>query len=168
MVCYDESGNVWPIRKWVGFPLKCLKTLELVGYVGQPIDLELAFFVLENASMLEEVIVDFFLPHHPKRIDKKKKELLVMLQSKLPQGIKLTVKYNDDEFINKICRTSGDHLSTSCIACFRLMRASSLHETLICASNGGNALSSSDDNQEVGLSWKNVVDVSDSFGLNYR
>ncbi|XP_074319326.1 putative FBD-associated F-box protein At1g61330 [Silene latifolia] len=76
-------------RKWIGcgFPLKCLKTLELVGYRGIAMDLELAFFVLDYASMLEEIIVDF-VPLN----DNDKRQRLVMLQMKLPQGVKLTVK----------------------------------------------------------------------------
>lgn len=40
-------------------PLKCLKTLELYGFVGRTIDLELATYVLENAVVLEEVVLDF-------------------------------------------------------------------------------------------------------------
>ncbi|XP_074306693.1 uncharacterized protein LOC141641952 [Silene latifolia] len=71
-----------------GSPLTCLKTLELVGYRGKPVDLELAFFVLENASMLEEIIVDFIIPLN----DNVKRERLEMLQMKIPQGVKLTVK----------------------------------------------------------------------------
>ncbi|XP_074310764.1 putative F-box/FBD/LRR-repeat protein At5g56810 isoform X1 [Silene latifolia] len=78
-----------PVYKWPGLPLKCLKTLEIVGYVGQTIDLGLAFFVLENASMLEEVIVTF-VPRNYKTYDIDARERLVKLQDKIPQGVKLT------------------------------------------------------------------------------
>ncbi|XP_074319243.1 uncharacterized protein LOC141656302 [Silene latifolia] len=84
-----KKGFDREVRKWVrcSSPLKCLKTLEIVGYRGTAVDLELAFFVLENASMLEEIIVDF-IPLN----DNDKRERLVMLQMKLPQGVKLTVR----------------------------------------------------------------------------
>lgn len=39
--------------------LECLKTLELYGFVGRRIDFEFAIYVLENAEMLEQIIIDF-------------------------------------------------------------------------------------------------------------
>ncbi|KNA05701.1 hypothetical protein SOVF_187890 isoform A [Spinacia oleracea] len=73
-------------------PLKCLKTLEIVGFMGRPIDLEFAAFVLENAIALEEVIVDFPPMFRPKPYHKGARECLVELKTKLPPGVKLIVK----------------------------------------------------------------------------
>lgn len=40
-------------------PLECLKTLEVYGFVGRHVDLEFVTYVLENAIVLEQVILDF-------------------------------------------------------------------------------------------------------------
>lgn len=86
LLVYDIK-RARPIVKHSACPLKCLKTLELVGFIGQPIDLEFATFVLENAIALEEVIIDFAPPHH-----KGVQEHLVELKTKLPRGARLIVK----------------------------------------------------------------------------
>ncbi|XP_074266961.1 F-box/LRR-repeat protein At3g03360-like [Silene latifolia] len=85
----NEKGYNRKLNKWVGygFPIKWLTTLEIVGYRGELVDLELAFFVLENATMLEEIILDF-----APLDDNHKQQRLQMLQTKLPQDVKLIVK----------------------------------------------------------------------------
>ncbi|XP_074295054.1 F-box/FBD/LRR-repeat protein At5g22700-like [Silene latifolia] len=73
---------------WLGISSR-LKTLELVGYRGKAVDLEVAIFVLENSPVLEEVIVDF-APLINDKADKR--ERLLPLKRKLPRGVKLTIK----------------------------------------------------------------------------
>lgn len=74
-------------------PLKCLKTLELFGFVGRVIDLELATYVLENAVVLEEVVLDFkhFLYKHVVGKPHIMKARVMELKRKLPVGARLLV-----------------------------------------------------------------------------
>ncbi|KAK9673593.1 hypothetical protein RND81_12G177500 [Saponaria officinalis] len=92
-LCGRPTHADWILSKWVGFPLKCLTTLELAGYVGPTLDLELAIFVFENATMLQEVIVDF-VPLYNKHgyHTGDKQENLAKLRMKLPQAVNLTIK----------------------------------------------------------------------------
>ncbi|KAK1591066.1 hypothetical protein Q3G72_001654 [Acer saccharum] len=46
------------LREFPKYPLEHLKVVEIVGFVGRPIDLELAFYFLENAHMLEKMTVN--------------------------------------------------------------------------------------------------------------
>ncbi|KAI9174374.1 hypothetical protein LWI28_016383 [Acer negundo] len=55
LIC--DAGN----RKLHQFPncsLEHVKEVEFIGFVGYPIDLELAFYFLENAPMLKKMIVN--------------------------------------------------------------------------------------------------------------
>lgn len=64
-----------------------LKLVELQGFNGREIDFELAFYVFENATMLEKMII--------KPSGSRKRTTLKnstnMLKAKLPRGVKLTV-----------------------------------------------------------------------------
>lgn len=73
-------------------PLGCLRTLELYGFVGLRIDLELVTYVFENAVVLEEVIIDFkvFGRLWHSRLHKAR-EKVMELREKLPPGAKLVI-----------------------------------------------------------------------------
>ncbi|KAK9670999.1 hypothetical protein RND81_12G000100 [Saponaria officinalis] len=51
------------IRKLDAHPLSSLKTLEIVGFLGHCVNLELVMFVIENAGMLDELILDAMSPY---------------------------------------------------------------------------------------------------------
>ncbi|KAJ8447417.1 hypothetical protein Cgig2_019412 [Carnegiea gigantea] len=74
-------------------PLKCLKTLEVFGFVGRIIDLELATYVFENAVVLDEVVLDFkhFFSKHAIRRPHVMKARVMELKRKLPAGARLLV-----------------------------------------------------------------------------
>ncbi|XP_074318035.1 putative FBD-associated F-box protein At1g61330 [Silene latifolia] len=57
--CIDYGVNRF-ISKRNGSALKSLKTLEIFGYCGRRIDIELASFVIENAINLQRVVVDVY------------------------------------------------------------------------------------------------------------
>ncbi|KAK3225954.1 hypothetical protein Dsin_005816 [Dipteronia sinensis] len=52
------GGGKRELREFPKCPLEHLKVVEFIGFVGRPIDLELAFYFLENAPMLEKMIVN--------------------------------------------------------------------------------------------------------------
>ncbi|XP_074272936.1 uncharacterized protein LOC141596631 [Silene latifolia] len=87
--CYDIglNGN---ITKRGGSPLKSLKTLEIFGYCGRRIDIELATYVFENAVNLQHVFVEVELmpynvsPDSPIRISK--------LKEIIPEGVSFVLK----------------------------------------------------------------------------
>ncbi|KAK9688804.1 hypothetical protein RND81_09G012200 [Saponaria officinalis] len=51
------------MRKLDAHPLSCLKTLEIVGFLGYCVNRELVMFVIENADILDEMIVDARSPY---------------------------------------------------------------------------------------------------------
>lgn len=55
---YNPPPN-WMVKR-NKCPLKSLKTLELRGDIGYPIDLEFATYVIENSIMLKDVELDFW------------------------------------------------------------------------------------------------------------
>lgn len=76
-----------------------LKVVELIGFLGLPIELELAFYLLEIATMLEKVIVE---PTPPSLLgtpwvfeDYKKKaaarQRAKKLETRLPRGVELVI-----------------------------------------------------------------------------
>ncbi|KAL5814009.1 hypothetical protein ACOSQ3_024794 [Xanthoceras sorbifolium] len=76
-----------------------LKVVEFIGFIGRPIDLELAFYLLENSPVLEKMIVN---PTHPLLIgsyfefeDVKEKQdarkRAKRLQKRVPQGALLVI-----------------------------------------------------------------------------
>ncbi|KAK9278996.1 hypothetical protein L1049_028578 [Liquidambar formosana] len=79
-----------------------LKVVEFVGFVGRPIDLELAMYVLENAVMLEKIIVNpnrssfFFMENSREVVDSEEKlaaarECAKQLKTLLPHGVELVI-----------------------------------------------------------------------------
>jgi hypothetical protein len=54
---YGPSGGR-KVKKSPKCLLHCLKLVELVGFVGQPIDVEYAGYLVENAVELEKIIID--------------------------------------------------------------------------------------------------------------
>ena len=40
------------------YPHQCLKVVELIGFYGCTIDMELALYVINNAPSLEKIIID--------------------------------------------------------------------------------------------------------------
>lgn len=40
------------------YPHQCLKVVELIGFYGCTIDMELALFVINNAPSLEKIFID--------------------------------------------------------------------------------------------------------------
>ncbi|KAK9755855.1 hypothetical protein RND81_01G055300 [Saponaria officinalis] len=80
-----------PILKSCGQPLRYLRTLELLGFIGRKYDLELAYFVLENAISLQEVIVDL-RPRPYINHSEGAQQRLKLLQKKIPEGVKLIIK----------------------------------------------------------------------------
>ncbi|TXG50390.1 hypothetical protein EZV62_022914 [Acer yangbiense] len=51
------------LREFPKCPLEHLKEVEFIGFIGHPIDLELAFYFIENAPMLEKMIVNPICPY---------------------------------------------------------------------------------------------------------
>ncbi|KAK9755859.1 hypothetical protein RND81_01G055500 [Saponaria officinalis] len=80
-----------PALKSCGRPLRYLRTLELVDFIGWKNDLELAYFVLENAISLQEVIVDL-RPRPYINYSEGAQQRLKLLQNKIPEGVKLIIK----------------------------------------------------------------------------
>jgi hypothetical protein len=54
---YGPSGGR-KVKKSPKCLLHCLKLVELVGFVGQPIDVEYVGYLVENAVELEKIIID--------------------------------------------------------------------------------------------------------------
>jgi hypothetical protein len=48
----------------VTYPHKCLKVVEIIGFVGCGVDLEIASYILIHTVSLEKIIID---PCHPDR-----------------------------------------------------------------------------------------------------
>ncbi|KAK3225947.1 hypothetical protein Dsin_005809 [Dipteronia sinensis] len=92
------SGN----RELLEFPkcpLEHLKVVEFIGFVGRTIDLELAFYFLENAPMLEKMIVNPTSPYSMGSYfefeDGERKQAarkhVEQLKKRVPQGVQLVV-----------------------------------------------------------------------------
>ncbi|KAK9278414.1 hypothetical protein L1049_027979 [Liquidambar formosana] len=76
-----------------------LKVVEFVGFVGRPIDLELAMYVLGNAVMLEKIIINTTSPYlvgtqwESEESEEKlaARKRAKQLKTKLPQGVELVI-----------------------------------------------------------------------------
>ncbi|XP_038712209.1 uncharacterized protein LOC120006288 [Tripterygium wilfordii] len=86
-------------------PLLCLKEVEIVGFVGWDIDMEFVTFLIENAIMLEKIVIDPLVPLEGSRLTeeevKERKEFLktkairkraMRLKSKFSLGDKLVLR----------------------------------------------------------------------------
>lgn len=64
-----------------------LKVAELHGFLGRQVDLQVAFYLLQNATMLGKLIVE------PSRYIKKKalRHCVKMLEARLPERVELVV-----------------------------------------------------------------------------
>ena len=57
------------LKKAASFPLQHLKVVELLGYYGRRSELELVEYFLENAIVLEKLIID---PRGPRNLKSRK------------------------------------------------------------------------------------------------
>ncbi|XP_038701289.1 putative F-box/FBD/LRR-repeat protein At1g78760 isoform X2 [Tripterygium wilfordii] len=79
--------------------LRCLKEVELVGFVGRTLEMEFATFLIENAVMLEKIIIDP-IPHrfvgsraaYLKKRMQTSRECAMRLGSKFSLGDKLVLR----------------------------------------------------------------------------
>ncbi|KAK3225961.1 hypothetical protein Dsin_005823 [Dipteronia sinensis] len=93
------GGNKRELREFPKCPLEHLKEVEFIGFVGRPIDLELAFYFIENASMLEKMIVNPTSPYlvgsyfefEDDESKKAARKRVKQLNKRVPQGVKLVV-----------------------------------------------------------------------------
>ncbi|XP_021734120.1 uncharacterized protein LOC110700844 [Chenopodium quinoa] len=91
IIQFSGNGRIYDLYKmkeikYNGRPFTSLKTLELFGLLGQPIDMQFATFIVENSIMLKDVIFQLptlnyapFYKHAMNRIRKFKRCL--------PQGV---------------------------------------------------------------------------------
>lgn len=81
------------MAKCDGRPLKGLKTLEIIGFIGGNIDLELVTHVIEHGVVLQEVIVDVQpWVDREKSPDSYTRKCAMNLKDMLPQGVNLIIK----------------------------------------------------------------------------
>ncbi|KAL4634235.1 hypothetical protein ACB092_04G185200 [Castanea dentata] len=82
-------------EKKAKYPHQCLKMVELVGFVGGTLDMELALDVLNNALSLETIIIDTRIPFGKHISDPEKKLTAIararQLETTLPPGIKMVI-----------------------------------------------------------------------------
>lgn len=71
-------------------PLRCLKMMEVIGFFGHHVDIEFVTYVLENAVILEKVMLHI-ITENPQQTRSVYKHAL-QLERKLPQGTKLILK----------------------------------------------------------------------------
>ncbi|KGN63501.1 putative FBD-associated F-box protein At5g56700 isoform X1 [Cucumis sativus] len=96
---YLDMFEQRPLRKVKKFPHQYIKVVELAGFVGKPIDLELVQYFHKNAVALEEIIFDTRKPKDMGTIFEKKqnaetiagRECANGLRSKLFSGVKVTI-----------------------------------------------------------------------------
>ncbi|XP_059657292.1 putative F-box/LRR-repeat protein At4g15060 [Cornus florida] len=89
------------MRKAWKRPHQCLKEVELVGFVGHLIDLELTQYLIKNAVMLEKIIIDrhftsFSSRRRPWMFEETEekqyaKERAMELKASLPAGIEMVI-----------------------------------------------------------------------------
>ena len=73
--------------------------VEFIGFAGCPFDLELAFYLLENVTMLEKMIVNptspFLMGTYFEFYDNEKKQTrrkrAEQLKERVPQGVELLI-----------------------------------------------------------------------------
>ncbi|XP_074274315.1 F-box/LRR-repeat protein At3g03360-like isoform X2 [Silene latifolia] len=95
----------YTVRKFDTHPLSSLKTLEIVGFLGHYVNLELVEFVIENADMLDELILDAMSPYVRKNshkmfayvpdvrsLDLESHKIALELLKKLPQSVKFVCR----------------------------------------------------------------------------
>ncbi|GMY23822.1 F-box/LRR-repeat protein At3g58900-like [Fagus crenata] len=80
------------------YPHQCLKVVELIGFVGCTIDMELAPHVLNNVVSLEKIIIDTRSPDEDMLLDSMdlEKKLAAQtcarqLETRLPPGVELVI-----------------------------------------------------------------------------
>ena len=77
-------------------PHQHLKVVEFIGFVGLPIDLELGFCLLVNATVLEKMIVNpsslvSVELSYPGEAESKEKRDAKQLQAKVAQGVEYVI-----------------------------------------------------------------------------
>ncbi|KAI3454537.1 hypothetical protein Pfo_011200 [Paulownia fortunei] len=84
------------IRSAKGHRHHCLEVLQIVGFSGAAIDVELAQYVLENAVSLKKMVIDFHRPLAGQEADAMgvaqmamAREGVRLLKAKLPAGVEL-------------------------------------------------------------------------------
>ncbi|KAK1564459.1 hypothetical protein Q3G72_003722 [Acer saccharum] len=98
----DDHGRNYrrrTINQFPGFSHQHLKVVEFIGFVGCPVDLELAFYLLENVTMLEKMIVNttspFLMETYSEFYDDEKKQAnrkrAEQLKETVPQGVELVI-----------------------------------------------------------------------------
>ncbi|TXG50361.1 hypothetical protein EZV62_022885 [Acer yangbiense] len=98
----DDHGRNYrrrTINQFPGFSHQHLKVVEFIGFVGCPVDLELAFYLLENVTMLEKMIVNttspFLMETYSEFYNDEKKQVngkrAKQLKEKVPQGVELVI-----------------------------------------------------------------------------
>ncbi|KAK2663904.1 hypothetical protein Ddye_002478 [Dipteronia dyeriana] len=93
------GGGKRELHEFPKCPLEHLKVVEFIGFVGRPIDLELAFYFLENASMLEKMIVNptcpFLMGSYFEFENSESKQAarkrVKQLKKRVPRGVQLVV-----------------------------------------------------------------------------
>lgn len=84
------------IRRFRKWPHRHLKVVELIGFRGETIDLELAFSMIENAITLEKMLINIDCPSHlgyyrENEIKIAAAERAKVLEENLPQGVQLVI-----------------------------------------------------------------------------
>ncbi|KAK2663908.1 hypothetical protein Ddye_002482 [Dipteronia dyeriana] len=77
-----------------------LKEVEFIGFVGRPIDLELAFYFIENASMLEKMIINptsscsvgTYFEFEDGKGEQAARKRVEQLKKRVPQPVQLVIK----------------------------------------------------------------------------
>lgn len=107
--CYDAcflqlqtiyvGSEIVPERKFPDCLHQHLKVVELIGFVGLPIELELAFYLLKSATTLKKMIVEPTPPAvlgTPWEFENYKKKQAARtrakeLEPKIPKGVELVI-----------------------------------------------------------------------------
>ncbi|KAK2971355.1 hypothetical protein RJ640_030321 [Escallonia rubra] len=87
------------VEKAIGCPHPCLQVVEVVGFVGRTIDVELVMYLLEHAGKLERIVLN---PAFPWTIGtplefiefketKAARECALQLKASVPRGAELVV-----------------------------------------------------------------------------
>ncbi|KAI9174340.1 hypothetical protein LWI28_015792 [Acer negundo] len=93
------DGSKRKLHEFPKCPLEHLKVVEFIGFAGRPIDLELAFYFLENAPMLEKMIVNPTSPYsvgsyfefEDGESEQAARKRVKQLKKRVPQGVQLVV-----------------------------------------------------------------------------
>lgn len=86
MEIFDYSSEIIARHQIPKHSYQRLKVLEFIGFSGDPVELELAYYMFENATMLEEMIVE---PSEYEPEAQAARKSAKQLEKMLPLGVKL-------------------------------------------------------------------------------